>query len=61
MQSNQDDIVVLWFYAAADHQYVAIKDASINHGVTFDAEDVGGDLVANQVTVNVDQFFGLLG
>jgi hypothetical protein len=51
---------VLWFYAAVDHHYVTIKDASINHGVTSDAKDIGSDLVANQVTVNVDQFFGLL-
>ena len=38
-----------------------IKDSSINHGVTFDAKDIGGDLVTNQVTVNFYQFFGLLG
>ena len=37
-----------------------IKDSSINHGVTFDAKDIVGDLVANQVTVNVDQFFAQL-
>ena len=37
-----------------------IKDSSINHGVTFDAKDIGGDLVANQTAVDIDQFFGLL-
>ena len=51
---------MLWFYAAVDYQYVTIKDASINHGITLDAKDIGGDFVANKVTVNVDQFFGLL-
>jgi len=45
---------VLWFYAAVDHQYVTIKDASINHCVTLDAKDVGCDLIANQMAVDID-------
>jgi hypothetical protein len=52
--SVQDDIVVLWFYAAVYYQYVPIKDASINHCVTLDAKDVGSDLIANQIAVDID-------
>jgi hypothetical protein len=51
---------MLWFYAAVDYQYVPIKDASINHCVTFNAKDIGGDLVTNQVTVDVHKLFGLI-
>jgi hypothetical protein len=52
---------VLWLDATVDYQYIAVKDASINHRVTPDTKDVGGDFVANQVTVDINKFFGLLG
>ena len=51
---------MLCLYAAVDYQYVTIKDASINHCVTFDSKDVGGDLVMNQKAVDIDQLFGLI-
>jgi hypothetical protein len=58
---NTDPFELLWFYASVNYQYIAVKDASINHCVALDAKEIGGDFVANKVTVNVEQFFGLLG
>lgn len=54
-------VPVLWIIVALNHDIVAIKDAVINHGFSFDAQNVGTHLVDHEVGRNSDGLVGLNG
>ena len=61
IHDRDHDIVVSRRDRTIDNDFVTVLDAGADHGIPFDREHEGGGFVANQVGVEVQAFFKILG